>query len=92
MVQLFLETFPVDLLELELACRDHDLIKLQKTSHRLKSSVQLFNIDQAREKILTIESQAKNHGDCAGIFQLVQQFKACMQDEVENIRAELQGL
>ncbi len=92
MVQLFLETFPADLLELETACQNHDFTKLQKTSHRLKSSVQLFNIGVAREKIVLIESRAKSHEDCNGIFQLVQQFKSCMQDEVKNIRTELQRL
>ncbi len=92
--QLFLDTFPADLLELELACGNGniDYSKLQKTSHRLKSSIRLFDIKKPYEIILAIESLAKNHADCTNILQLIQQFKTSMQAEVEIIRNELQNL
>ena len=92
MVQLFLETYPIDLMELDRACLQGDYVKLQKTAHRLKSSVQLFDLEYAREMILEIETQAKNHGDCPNLRQLVQKFKTYMESEVKIIRKEVQQL
>jgi len=92
MVQLFLETYPIDIHELEQACLDRNYSILQKTAHRLKSSVQLFNLDDAREILVTIEMSAMNEGAFSTFLPLIQQFKSLMETEVKNIQTEIQLL
>ncbi len=92
MVDLFLQTFPEDMHDLEMSCMQQKHIDIQKTAHRLKSSVRLFNVGKSVDMILEIETMAKNRAHCSQILTLIQQFKTSMETEVEIIKKEAQLL
>jgi len=92
MVDLFIQTFPGDMHDLELSCIQNNHIDVQKTAHRLKSAVRLFNVGKSVDIILEIETMAKNRNHCSQILTLIQQFKSSMEAEVEIIKKEAQQL
>ena len=92
MVDLFLATYPDDINALEKYCTEKDYENIQKTAHRLKSSVHLFNIEPSHDLILKIENLAKKSTSCDEILNLTKRFKSMMDNELKIIKKESEQL
>jgi HPt (histidine-containing phosphotransfer) domain-containing protein len=88
MVDLFLQTYPDDIKALEHYCTENDYENIQKTAHRLKSSVHLFNIEPSHNLIVEIENLAKKNASCEQIAKLAKRFKSLMINELNIIKSE----
>lgn len=60
MVSLFLEHMPKTNADLENACKENDWEKVYFYAHKMKPSIDLFNITQLKDFIRKLEQKAKN--------------------------------
>ncbi|MEP6465492.1 MAG: Hpt domain-containing protein [Parafilimonas sp.] len=67
MVSLFIEHMPQSNTSLESACAANDWQKVYFFAHKMKASIDLFNIIQLKELIRKVEQNAKNSVDIESI-------------------------
>ncbi len=89
MLILFLDNIPADLTELTIFCRQHDFANIQKSAHRMKSSVKFFGLDEVSEMLQQMEKMAGNNAKPDDIDALSFLLNQKMENELEILRKEL---
>jgi len=82
MLELFLQNIPNDLNELSLVCKKNDIDGIQKTAHRLKSSVRFFSLDDVATLLQQIETSSKEQPDFKQLNELTKQINKLMEQEL----------
>jgi PAS domain S-box-containing protein len=84
MVQLFVETVPATLNDLQQALQDQQWEKLGKVAHKLKSTIDSMDISSLKDDIRTIESSGKHQQNTDALPPLVQKVRdvsfACIEE------------
>lgn len=89
MLILFLDNIPADLTELTIFCRKHDFINIQKSAHRMKSSVKYFGLNEVSEILEQMERMAGNNATPDDIDAMSSLLHRKMENELEILRKEL---
>ena len=89
MLVLFLDKIPADLIELTTFCHKHDFTNIQKSAHRMKSSVKLFGLNEVSEMLQQIETMAGNNAIPDNIDSMSSLLNRKMKNEHEILRKEL---
>ena len=86
-VNVFISDIPLQLNELEKALREKNFADLSKIAHKLKPSIDLFDVSALKEAIRTIENNAKNNINSIGLPKLVEKVVVELNrtlDEIKN--------
>ena len=67
MVDLFLETIPTTITKLKKASHEEDWKAVYFSAHKLKTSIDLFNLVPLKQVIRKLETKAKNETETASI-------------------------
>ncbi len=89
MLVLFLDNIPADLTELTTFCREHDFANIQKSAHRMKSSVKFFGLNEVSEMLQQMEKMAENNAKPDDIDAMSSLLNRKMENELEILRKEL---
>lgn len=89
MMVVFTESSPLILSELNLHFEAADWISLANAAHKLKSSIDLFNINELRPAIREIESLAKAEAGKAALQPLIDRLNVVMNAVFEDMRKQL---
>ena len=87
MVQIFLDTMPPSVNQLNEALQNKDWDALSKLAHKMKSTIDSMGIVRLREVIRTIEANGKSRNDLAGLPALVKR----VDDVLRECFAQLKG-
>lgn len=82
------ETVDKDLVKLRLASDHGDFLGIQKTAHKMKSSIDLYEINVISNVVKDIESMAVQQKDLDKIQHLV----ALVEDTLHKVRDEMNNL
>lgn len=88
MLTLFLDNIPADLAELTTFCRKYDFINIQKSAHRMKSSVRFFGLNEVSEILEQMERMAGDNATFADIDAMSSLLHLKMENELEILRKE----
>jgi CheY-like chemotaxis protein len=86
MVNLFLETVPLTLNDLQASAEGKDWLAVSKHAHKLKSTIDSMSITLLKKDIRTIENDAKKGGDPVQLAQLVDKVNEIMQRVMAQVR------
>ena len=86
MVQLFIETVPPGVADLQAALAAQEWQRLGKVAHKLKSTVDSMGIESLREDIRFIESSGKHEKDTEQLLPLVEKVTAVIDDCIKQLR------
>ncbi len=89
MVQLFVDTVPVAVRELQLAATLGDFPTVYVKAHSLKPSFHNFSIDSLQEDVLELEMLAKAMGPAGRIVELANKVVDIVKEVVDGLRAKL---
>jgi len=89
MLILFLDNIPADLTELTAFCRKHDFTNIQKSAHRMKSSVKFFGLNEVSEILEQMERMAGDNATPDDIDAISSLLHLKMENEFEILRKEL---
>jgi HPt (histidine-containing phosphotransfer) domain-containing protein len=92
MADLFLTTLPKDLRQLTLLCDKEDLINIEKTAHRIKSSVRLFGMEQPGHLFHSIEVKSKEGAPISELAPLIKKAVRMMDKELLWLRRQKDNL
>jgi two-component system, OmpR family, aerobic respiration control sensor histidine kinase ArcB len=88
-MQLFVDTVPSELQELESALRTGDRAMARKFSHRLKSTYANLGIRKAASCMRAIEQAAEQEGALEGVFGLLEEAKGLSGVVIEQLREQI---
>lgn len=88
MVQLFLETMPQTLGDLQTQTAAENWQAVGKNAHKLKSTIDSMGIESLKEDIRNIESNGKNNQDVEHLAQLVSKVVLIMGQVVAQIKSD----
>ncbi|MHA4844741.1 ATP-binding protein [Flavitalea antarctica] len=88
MVQLFLDTMPDALQDIEVAAGDQRWEALSKMAHKLKSTIDSMGISRLKQLVRTIESNGKTGTDTEQIPALVETLVATMRICMDQIKTD----
>jgi PAS domain S-box-containing protein len=88
MVQLFLDTMPEALKDIESATGDQRWEALSKLAHKLKSTIDSMGIERLKQLVRTIESNGKTGTDTGQIPALVETLVATMRICMDQIKTD----
>jgi CheY-like chemotaxis protein len=88
MVQLFVETAPASVQDLEQATQLQQWDKVGKQAHKLKSTIDSMGIASLKEDIRTIEANGKNQQDTDLLPPLVQKVKEVIYSCIEALKKD----
>jgi CheY-like chemotaxis protein len=86
MMNLFLETVPLTLNDLQTSTAGKDWNAVSKHAHKLKSTIDSMSITLLKKDIRTIENDAKKGGDPVQLAQLVDKVNEIMQQAMLQVR------
>lgn len=89
MLQLFVETVPTELSDLEAALRAGNRETVRKLSHRLKSTYGNFGIKKAASLMRTIEKEAEIQADFQTLILLLEEVKVLSRAVMEQLQEQL---
>jgi PAS domain S-box-containing protein len=88
MVQLFLDTMPASLKELQQAVDDQKWDTVGKLAHKMKSTIDSLGINEVKQDIRTIEANGKKSENTDAIPALAQHVVTVMQACLEQLKAD----
>jgi len=88
MIQLFLDTMPEALQDIEMATGDQRWEGLSKLAHKLKSTIDSMGIERLKQLVRTIESNGKSGTDTGQIPALVKTLVATMKLCMDQIKKD----
>lgn len=88
MMDLFLETVPLTLNDLQRSAIAKDWIAVSKHAHKLKSTIDSMSITLLKKDIRTIENDARKGGDPVQLAQLVDKVNEIMQRVMTQVRSD----
>ena len=92
MIDLFLETIPKSIIRLKKACHEEDWKSVYFYAHKLKTSIDLFNLTPLKKLIRDLEIKAKTETDTATIAADVtfisDHIKKCMASMKQDFKQE----
>ena len=86
MIVTFLETLPVSILEIRGFANRREWENLARATHKIKPSITLMGLQQAKVLAADIETKAKIKNPDIILIQLVQDFCASLEASVESLR------
>ena len=87
--QLFVDTVPVTLEDMELKLNAADWAGVSAAAHKLKSTIDTMRIEKLRDVVRQIESGAKNQDNLAEVQENVALLVQIMQQVIEQLQADL---
>jgi PAS domain S-box-containing protein len=88
MVQLFLDTMPASLKELQQAVDNQKWDMVGKLAHKMKSTIDSLGINELKQDIRTIEANGKKSENTDAVPALVQRVVTVMQACLEQLKAD----
>jgi len=88
MVQIFLDTMPPSVIQLNQALEKKDWESLSKLAHKMKSTIDSMGIQPLREVIRTIEANGKNKTDLENLPSLVRKVNVVLEACLEQLRRD----
>jgi HPt (histidine-containing phosphotransfer) domain-containing protein len=88
LIQIFLDTIPVNSLEMEQACSEGRWDMVSKLAHKLKSTVDMMRISSIVQDIRTIELDAKNQVNKEMVTRLVYKVNEIIQLTAVQLKEE----
>jgi PAS domain S-box-containing protein len=86
MVATFLETMPRSIEEIRAFAQQKEWEKLARATHKIKPSVTLMGLHQAKESAIEIEITAKTKIPTEGFAQLVEDFCLSLEESLKNLK------
>ena len=87
MVQMFIDMAPETLDNLNSGLAEGDYDRVGAAAHKIKPSLDMMGIAVLKDKIRTLEGNAKNRVDVEGIPQLVEEVSNTLKAVVAQLRA-----
>jgi len=88
MVQLFIETVPPGLKDLNEACSKGEWQRVGKVAHKLKSTIDSMGITVVKDDIRLIENNGKHEIDTAGLASLSDKVSAVIYDCIAQLKTD----
>lgn len=91
MIQLFIETVPVCLKELNSFIDEENWEMVSKTAHKLKSTIDSMGIHSLREDVRIVERTAKKKEGLQNIYAIVQNLNTTVDECIKQLETEILG-
>jgi HPt (histidine-containing phosphotransfer) domain-containing protein len=88
MVQLFIETAPPTVTELQQATQDQQWERVGKLAHKLKSTIDSMGVSTLKEDIRTIEANGKHQQDTDAVPPLVKKVTEVVTACIAQLKAD----
>ncbi len=88
MVQLFIDTMPRNVDEINAALQSNDWIEIGKLAHKMKATIDSMAIVSLQQDIRTLESNGKNSQNIEAIPSLVDRVVSVLKQCVEALKKE----
>lgn len=85
MIQAFLNTIPDNMSEIRTLAGSGDWAELARVAHKMKPSVTFMGIEPLKEKIIALESAAKQGTDVSLMKQLATEIEAVVEQAVTEL-------
>ena len=92
MVKIFLQATPESLSELNKCFQKNDLDGVSKLAHKLKSSIDIFCINDIKQDIRRLENNTRDNINIDEVPQLVEKLNNILDNAIEQVREEKENL
>jgi HPt (histidine-containing phosphotransfer) domain-containing protein len=89
MLQIFVDNAPVTLSELNKSFADQDTSKINYYAHKLKTSIDLLNIEKLKQAIREIENKAKSGEDTETYRSILDMVNEILPEIIESINKKI---
>ena len=92
MVKIFLQATPESLNELNKCFQKNDLQGVSKLAHKLKSSVDIFSIEDIKQDIRRLENTTRDSINLDEVPELVEKINTILSEAIEQVEREKETL
>ncbi len=92
MVKIFLQATPESLSELNKCYETNDLDGVSRLAHKLKSSVDIFCVNDIKQDIRRLENNARDNINVDEVPTLVEKLNRILNETIEQVKAEKENL
>ncbi len=92
MVKIFLQATPESMSELNKCFQKEDYDGVSKLAHKLKSSVDIFCVNEIKQDIRRLENNTRDNINLDEIPELVQKINTILNLAIEQVKAEKESL
>ncbi|MBN2174421.1 MAG: Hpt domain-containing protein [Bacteroidales bacterium] len=88
MIKIFLQATPESLSELNICYEKNDMDGVSKLAHKLKSSVDIFCINEIKQDIRRLENNTRDNINLDEVPQLVERINTTLNNAIEQVKQE----
>jgi len=92
MVKIFLQATPESLNELNKCYQKNDLDGVSRLAHKLKSSVDIFCVNDIKQDIRRLENNTRDNINIDEVPTLVEKLNSILNETIEQVKAEKDNL
>ncbi|OQX79693.1 MAG: hypothetical protein B6D61_03105 [Bacteroidetes bacterium 4484_249] len=92
MVKIFLQATPESMNELNICYKKNDLNGVSKLAHKLKSSIDIFCVNDIKQDIRRLENNTRDNINIDELPDLVQKINTILTLAIEQVKAEKEVL
>jgi len=92
MVKIFLQATPESMNELNICYKKNDLNGVSKLAHKLKSSIDIFCVNDIKQDIRRLENNTRDNINIDELPDLVQKINTILTLTIEQVKAEKEVL